>query len=376
MFQKIFQKANEKDRPHIYQLFKFNLALVLRLIELMSLTILIAGLAWILGDFFIDLLGNFWVGSFLSIVVMLVFIGLCRLAVLAFKSSLDRAVGLDARPLKVRLGQLAKNDLRQLLFIAVFSTAFLAVLLKLPIHFWILVLLVLGFAFLLASHVFLCFKPRVRPLTAEERADIFSPRLLTLCQKINFDTFYLNENFTPVLQVPYLEGLGRRARLVIPQRCLTAFKPNELEFFLFAALMGKVARLPLKYFLMRCFSVALVLPFSAILFSILAPIWAYPVLTKPVLLVIIWAGFWFGLVFSELADLLIKRQLTAQLEAMASLLIKDEQTMVAALNVLDAANLCPDKIPFWITIFNQRYSSTEELKKIQYYAYLAKAPGN
>ncbi len=379
MFKKFARLEDRNDRLEIYNLLNFNLKACQRVAEFFLLAILASGLAWMISSPLTRSLGQI-AGSALAIGLMLLMAALVRLPFLIALGTLQADFGLDPRPASIRLRAFFIVGARRWLTAWVLSVAAYQVLARCDLWLWSLVIFLVGFI-LTVLHAYFpgLFDPRsLRPLQPGELDPALLKRLDMWKVKtgLGSDQVVVSTSYDPYLTPPYLRGLGRTLKLVVPEKALAFFTPRELTLLGGATAMSGLVKTPLKFLFLRLCSLAVSVPLASILISTLGGgWWGYPLITSPALIVLIWAAFWLGHWLAELTSLLTWRGINTQLVAAASVLLKDESAVEATLGTLAEKNLEEDNPPAWREIFLVRHTKKAFLNRTKYHQHMSKFNG-
>jgi len=376
MFEKFARIEDRSERLEIYNLLKFNLSACLRLVEFLALAVLISGLGWFIGLKLSEPLGRI-PGGLIALGLMLLVFGLVRLPLLYLSGTLAADFGLDPRPASRRLKSMILGGLRRLALVWLISAILYLGLIHLNLWLWTLSALALGAILITLDAFFPCFwrGGRHRPLNPGE----LSPELLARIDQWTPKTglaskaIVVSAAFSPELTPPFLEGLGRTMRLVIPEKNLIAFTPRELSVLVVTRVVAALIKAPLKFLLLRFCALAVAVPLASILLSTLgAGLWAYPLTYSPALLALVWAGAWIGAGAAEFTILLTRRSMDTQLAAVAAMILKDEEALPAALAVLAEKNLEETNSPAWREIFRPRFNRQTFINRAKYHQHMSK----
>ncbi len=374
MFKKFAGLENRTERLEIFNLIKFNLTTCLRLMEFLSLALLLFGLGWLLsGPFTAD---GLFPGALLAIFLMLLAVSVARLPFVWAVSALLAAFSLDPRPAKSRLAALARSALHRGAVIWLITVILLWGLAEMNLWVWTLSTLGFGAALILGEA---CFPRLWRPEKLRPpREGELPPSLLARLDHWTAQTglprcrLMISSDFDTELRPPRLSGLGPTLTLIISEKALAAFPPREMEVLVVAAVIGALIKAPLKMLLLRFCALAVAVPLAAILISTLgASWWAYPLVTSPALVALIWLAAWIGAGAAELTGRLTHRALAPQLAAAATVILKDEEALVRALMILAERNLEEESPPAWREMFRCRPSRAAFLKRAHYHRHLA-----
>lgn len=379
MFKKFARLEDRAERLEIYNLLRFNLGACLRVLEFFFLAVSVSGLAWLISSPLIEALGR-KPGSALTIGLLLLAAALLRFPFLYALTALEADFGLDPRPVRLRLTNMLKRGLRLFLIAWLLSLVLFWALVDLNLWLWSLLALVVGLSVTLVKAFFpgLLDPETLRPLQDGEVSPALLKRLDLWKDKIGLDSrrLMVASGFSPGLEPPYLRGLGKGLRLVIPEKALAQFTPRELELLLVSSAMEGLVKAPLKFLFLRLCSLAVAVPLASIFISAIGgSLWGYPLLVSPALIVLVWAAFWLGHWVAELTIRLTRRSVQVQLAAAASVLLKDEDAVEAALSTLAAANLEETDPPAWREFFLPRHSKKEFLRRIKYQQHISKFNG-
>lgn len=376
MFERYARLEDRAERLEVFNLLKLNLSACLRLAELLSMVLLAAGPAWLLGRRLTEALGPA-LGSALTLLLMLALPALVRLPAVALTGRLKAAFGLDPRPAAQRFKAAASVGLRR--FAAAWLVSGLLFLGLAYLNLWVWTLAALGLG--LGLMILDAFFPQwLRPEKLRElRPDDLDPDLTLRLDHWTSKTglpsraVMVGGAFRPELEPPRLEGLGPTQRLIIPEKALAAFPPRELAVLVVATAVGGLVKAPLKFLLLRLCALAVAVPLASILISTLGlSLWAYPLQASPALMVLVWLAVWIGALVAEFAARLTRRSLEAQLAAVAEMALEDQEALPQALAIIAEKNLEEDNPPAWREVFRSSYSRQLFLQRVKYHQHMAK----
>lgn len=376
MFEKYARLEDRAERLEIFNILKLNLCACLRLVEFLVLVILISGPAWFLGSTLTETIGRL-PGAALALGLMLGLVALARLPLLLVLSRLAADFGLDPRPAAHRFKDILAPVRRRGLAAWLISFILYLGLSYLNLWIWTLASLILGIGLMILDAYFPGWlRPeRIRPLRPDDLEPALLERLDHWTSKTGLPSRSLavSTSFSPTLEPPRLEGLGRTTRLIIPEKALAAFTPRELSVMVVAAAVSSLVKAPFKFLLLRLCALAVAIPLASIFISTLGlSLWGYPLYISPALLVLVWTAAWIGYGVAEFALRLTRRGMEAQLAAVAVMVTKDEEALPAALATLADKNLEEEAPPAWREIFRHRYSRQAFLKRAKYHQHMAK----
>lgn len=374
MFKKFSKIQDRNERLEIYNLLKFNLGVCRRLVELLMLAVLVSGFAGLFCDPLLEL--GFFPGSTLAVGLLLLVIWLTRLPFVFAAGQLDADFGLDPRPFRRRLKLIVQLELRRAALLWLISLPLLFGLRYLDLWAWALAALAFGALLITLDAMFPRFM-RPDKLRAPHEGEL-PPSLLAKIESWEPQTglaprsLTVSTEFTPELKPPVLTGLGPTLKVVIPEKALASFPSRELSVLVVTAVVGALVKTPLKFLLLRFCALAVAVPLASILIGALgAGIWLYPLTVKPGLIVLIWGGMWVGHSLAEFADRLIRRGVDTQLAAAAALLLKDEESLVHAMETLAEKNLEEESPPVWREIFRPRHTRRIFIRKAKYHRHMS-----
>lgn len=379
MFEKYVRLENRAERLEIYNILKLNLSACLRLVEFLALVILISGPAWFLGSALTETIGRL-PGAALAIGLMLGLVALVRLPLLLIMSRLAADFGLDPRPATHRFKATLAPVRRRGLAVWLISFLLFLGLNYLNLWIWTLASLILGIGLMILDAYFPGWlRPeQIRPLRPDDLEPALLERLDHWTAKTGLPSRSLavSTSFSPSLELPRLEGLGRTTRLIIPEKALAAFTPRELSVMVVAAAVGSLVKAPLKFLLLKLCALAVAIPLASIFISTLGlSLWGYPLYISPALLVLVWMAAWIGYGVAEFALRLTRRGMETQLAAVAVMVTKDEEALPTALTTLADKNLEEESPPAWREIFRSRFSRQAFLQRAKYHQHMAKFTG-
>ncbi|UQZ88114.1 hypothetical protein C4J81_02360 [Deltaproteobacteria bacterium Smac51] len=380
MFEKFAMIEDQKERLEIYNILKFNLTACLRLAEFMALAVLISGLGWFIGTESTRLItpeAGPWASAGVSIALMILIFALLRLPFLLAIGRLHAAFGLDPRSGSCRLKELFGLGMRRGLVAWAVSMLLYGALIRLDLWYWTILALATG-AVLVALNSFmprLVTPEKLRPL----RDGDLTPALLNQIERwtpktgLSSNDIFVSTTFSPELTFPRLEGVGPTTKLIVNEKALSSFPPRELSILVVTGIMDALIKGPLKFMLLRFCSLAVAVPLAAILISTVgASIWAYPLMNNPVLITLVWAAAWVGLIISDFTIRLTSRGMSAQLAAAATMVMKDETSLDAALSTMAKKNLEEESPASWRELFRPQYSHQAFMKRARYHQHMSK----
>lgn len=365
MFKKFACLSDETERREIFSLLTFNLTLCLRLMEILSLSFLFFGLGWFISQSTASLGPN--LGPAAAVALMLIFIALMRLGPLWAREKLGATFGLS--PAEGCLERALIRQLKPGLWLYLSSLPLLFGLEYLPLWGWTLAALALGLGILLLLNTFpRLWRPgRLRPAGAEipaelrQRASLWQSR-----SHLGPEQVWVDDNCSLEAVWPRLEALGSRLRLIIPRRLLQ-LPPRELSALASLSLLAAVMRVPQKFLLLKICVLCFCLPLAAILIALLgSALWAYPLLVKAVLVILIWLALALGWLVAQLALNLTSRTLETQLAASLMDILPEGPALVrSALELAAAKNLEPARRPAWQDFFRPHLAWETLLKRAE-----------
>lgn len=375
MFKKFAQLEDRTERLELFNLLKFNLQILLRLAELLSLAALASGPAWRLGTVLAQRAGQA-AGAVLAIGLMALILALVRLPFLYSLGSLNAAFGLDPRPTGRFLKWLIKGELIRCGLLWLISSVLFLGLAWLNLWLWITLGLVLGALGLVcaALNPFWGRKTPREPQPGElspnlvERLDKWSPKT-----GLTSGDILISDDFSPGLKKPWLVGLGRRVKIIIPEKALCAFKPEQLGLLTVSAMVERLAKAPEKMLLLRLSALAVAVPLAGILISLAGPgLWGYPIHKSPALMTMVWLAGWVAFGLGEISIRMTRRSLETQASAVAALLLKNEDSLPQALETFAERNLEQDSPSAIIGFFSPHYDRKRFMKQVRRHQHLAK----
>lgn len=376
MFKKLSKLEKHTERLEAFNLIKFSLSALLVLTEFLWLGLLIGGLGGLIS---IPVIYIPIYGDYLALGMMLLSLGLVRLPYLYTKGTLYHDFGQDPRSGLKRLKLIVTLELRRGLVIWLASCLLFYGLVNLDFWYW----LGCTFALFLISVSLVAFYPKLwwplklRPLQEGDVPEILLNSLKRWEDKngLTKDKIVVSTTFTPELQPPYLLGLKPRQYLVIPEKALASFPPQELNLLLVMATLEAIIKIPSKIFLLYLCSISISIPLTAILLNTLGVfLWSYPLVTSPLPITLVWFGAWLGLRLADFSTRLIFRTLGPQLAAAATTLLNDENpnALSSTCSTLARYNLEEDSPPAWRKIVRARYTAKTFIKKTLYHQHIAK----
>ena len=375
MFKKFARIKNRTERLEIYNLLKFNLTACLKLVEFLILAVLISGFAWLFTPALMQT--GFFIGSALAIGFMLLIVWLVRLPIICASSQLAADFGLDSRPLMRRLKNIFTLELRRLPMFWLFSVVLFWGLRFMDLWVWTLAALALG-AMLTTLDAFF---PRIlRPEKLRPaRDDELPSNLLTKVERwtpqtgLSRKSLMVSATFSPELDPPRLAGLGATQKIIISEKALASFPPRELSVMVVTAVIGSLVKAPLKFLLLRFCALAVAMPLAAIMISTLGTtLWLYPIAVNPPLITLVWVGLWLGYNMAEFTARLTRRGMDTQLAAAASVLLKDEESLVHAVDTMAEKNLEEEEPAPWREVFLPRHTRHIFIRKAKYHQHMSK----
>ncbi|MCL2029237.1 MAG: hypothetical protein FWG97_02330 [Deltaproteobacteria bacterium] len=379
MFKKLSGLADPDERLEIFNLLKFNLALCRRLMEFLTLAILITGFGWLIGN--PPAARPPLTYSALLIGLALFCAALPRWLFMAVESTLAADFGLDPRSPGLRLADWAAREIRWLTAAWLLSVLLFHLLAVLELWVWTLTGLTLGAGLLLLDAFFPRFlRPEKLRAAREDEVDpALSQRFDKWAKRMDFRPrpIQVSATFSPYLSPPRLSGLGPTQTLVISEKALAAFTPRALTLLTVSAVVEGLVKTPLKFFLLRLCALAAAGPLAAVFIGTLgARLWLYPMVYNPALIILVWLAAWLGLTLADFTARLVRRDMEAQLAAAAAMILKDDEAVRAARATLAARNLEEEAPPAWRDWFSHSYGAPAFLKRYQHYRRLNSASDN
>lgn len=376
MFKKFTAPENLEEKLEIFNLLKFNLVSSLKLMELLALLILGAGLGWRISSFFTNMLGPFY-GTPIAVAALLLFVLLLRLPPVFILTKLYGDFGLDLRPSGPRLKKMASLSFYHFLLAWVASLLLLAGLHFMPLWIWTVASLAASFFILMLASNYpgLADLAEFRQLRPGDLPDYTLVQLDQWSGKtgVGSKDILISTTFNPVLEAPSLFGLGRKTRLIVPERALAVLPPKEMNFLVLTAAIGGVANAQLKFIFLRFCALATAFPLAAILIATWgSSMWGYPLMINPSLVVYAWLGLWLGVNLAEISERFTRRSIEVQLAAAVSTILVDQDIPQSAYAALGSKNLAESSPPLWRAVFLKRHGVSEMLKRIRYQCHLAK----
>jgi len=378
MFKNFSSLPDPNERLEIFNLLKFNLAFCRRMIEFLTLTALVVGFGWLIGQPAAPRPSPLHSAPLIGLALLLA--ALPRWLFLAIESSLAADFGLDPRSLRQRLAALAAREIRWLAAVWLFSVLMFQLLTLVDLWAWTLAALVAGAGLLIldAMRPGLLRPERPRPPQEGELDPALTERLDNWARQMGSKPWpiRIDTTFSPYLTTPRLSGFGSAQALVIPEKALSAFTPRALALLTVSAMVEGLVKAPLKFILLRGCALAVAGPLAAIFISTLgARMWFYPMFHNPALVILIWLAGWLGLALADFTTRIVRRDLEAQLASAAALILKDEEAVDAARTTLALKNLEEEAPPAWRDWFSQRYGRPAFLKRCRHYRSLNASAG-
>ncbi|MDR2613596.1 MAG: hypothetical protein LBG06_12575 [Deltaproteobacteria bacterium] len=367
MFDGIRSRTDPRYRGDTYSRWDFGLALAQRAVEagfLACVFFFLGRSVWGLGTAALPGMAGHVLGAALLVTAF----ALARVPAGLLRGELDRAFGIDARPLLVR----AKAALGRFLFLLPVGTAGTAALYAaLPVLgplAWGLACLALVW---LAAALWLML-PRLAILSA---GNLRSPEpgeipagagrhlaLLTSGDvKLGPDDILVTRAFLPGLPAPFFMA----GKIVVPEAALSGFPPGALEVRIIAAALARLVSAGRSLALLRFFSLALSAPASLILLNTAGIHLGYPLAVSPGLVGLVWAGAWGAFWFSELACLFVERSVSARIAATVAAVTLDARSLFESVDVMARANLDPARRTSLLDLFRHRQNPVSQFEAIK-----------
>ncbi|MDL2259565.1 hypothetical protein LJB99_01630 [Deltaproteobacteria bacterium OttesenSCG-928-K17] len=375
MFKKFAQLENRAERLELFNLLKLNLQILLKLAELLTLVILASGPAWRLGAALAEAAGPA-AGPALAIIIMMLIFGLVRLPFICCLRHLNASFGLDPRPTEKFLKQFLGCETRLGGLGLVVSLVLFWGLTVTNLWLWTIFAVIIGAVLILAYTL----RPElIKPLTlrppspGEMDAD-FLARIDKWSDKTGLSSLdvCIGTDYFPGLKRPGLIGLGRRSKLIIPEKCLISFRPRQLNILVTAAIVEALAKAPEKIMLLRFSAIAVAAPLAGILISLVGTgLWGYPARYSPALMTQIWLAGWISFNLAEMSIRMTRRSIETQAAAVAAMLLKDGEALEEALAILAERNL-EEESPSAITgFFSPHYDRKRFMKHVRQHQHMA-----
>ena len=117
---------------------------------------------------------------------------------------------------------------------------------------------------------------------------------------------------------------------------------------------------------------ALAISVSTILINSVGIIlWDYPKILGPVDIVALWLGGWACFNVSTFSTRLVKRTLEPQLAMAASVILKDEDSLMRAVTIMAKRNLEGEGTSGWLEIFQMRFGVKSFIRRAELQRHIA-----
>jgi hypothetical protein len=367
MFRRISSTADPRFAGDAYCRWDLGLALAQRTVEAAFMACALVFLAGRIRDLALAAAPG-TPGEILAALALVSAFALARLPVGLLRASLDRAFGLDPRPLGSRAAR-AAWDHAVLIPVGVAGT--LALSTALPVMgplAWGASCLALVW---LATALWIML-PRIPLLSA---ASLRAPapgeippaavRLMgILCPGpggIGPDDVLVSSAFFPGLQAPF----PMAGKIVVPEKALARLPPKALETLLVAAALSRFSRVGRSLTLLRIFCMALAAPTSLILLNSVGVVFGYPFETPPGLAALFWAGVWSAFWFAELSILFFRRAVSTRLYATVAAVTMDAKGLFQSIELVARGNLDPTRRSPFLDLFRPRQSPESQFEAIK-----------
>ncbi|MDR1037027.1 MAG: hypothetical protein LBT40_10790 [Deltaproteobacteria bacterium] len=367
MFSRIKARTDPRRLGYTYCRWDFGLGLAQRLAELGFLACLLTFLAediWGVGGLLLPGVA----GHVLAALLMMGAFALARLPVGLARIQLDHAFGLDTRPFRARAASFLA---RLAVLVPAGAAGTLALYAALPVlgplawggAYLALVWLALAL-WLMLPRVFILSEKRLRsPLEGELPPG--TEKYLTLLSsgqvKISLDDVLVSTSFYPGLPAPFTMS----GKILVPERALRGFPPKALEVRVAAAALCRVVSSGRSITLLRFFSMALAVPASLILLNSVGILFGYPIVARPGVIALVWAGVWASFWFSEFAALYVERSVSARVSATVAAVTLDARSLFESVELSARGNLDPGFQTPFLDLFRPRQNPVSQFESIK-----------
>ncbi|MDR1039010.1 MAG: hypothetical protein LBR80_02355 [Deltaproteobacteria bacterium] len=368
MFSRIRSRTDPRRLGETYSRWDFALALIQRVVEaayIVCLLFFLGDAIWRLGESMAPQAAGRVVASLLLVLAF----GIARLPVGLLRSSLDSAFGVDPRRWRERASAGLWHFLALLPVGAAGTLALLATIPVMGPFAWGGIALALVW---LATALWL-LKPRVailsdRNLRPPEAGEIpaGAERYLSLLSATRASGLgpgdvVVSTAFYPGLPVPF----PMAGKLMVPERDLAAFPPNALAAGMAAAALCREVSSGRSLAILRFFSVSLAVPASLILLNSVGILFGYPIVVRPCLAALFWAGIWAAFWFSEFATLFVERTISARVSAAVAALTMDAKGLFESVEITARGNLDPSGPAPILDLFRPRQNPVSQFEAIK-----------
>ena len=373
MFKKISSSENKVECLGAFNSLNFFLAALLRFVEFIGLVWLVFGLGLFITKPFA---ASGLLGDVLSLALMIMILGALRVPLLYMRSALYADFGLDARSVVTRVKSILSRELYRGFIIWVGSCVVYVAMLNLNQINWLIFVSLLGMIWVGLVTLFpkIWSPEKLRPLkegdlspTTLARVDSWASKTGICSQRI-----VVSEAFSPFIQPPRIVGFGRTQLVVVPAMNLYIFPPREMALLLSTVILGAMFKAPLKIYFLHLCALALAISVSTIIINSAGVLlWGYPQTLGPVNIVALWFGGWACLNVAKFSTRLVQRSLEPQLAMAASVILKDEHSLVRAISIIAVRNLENEVTSGWMEVFQMRFGVKSFIRRAELQRHIA-----
>ncbi|MDR1314395.1 MAG: hypothetical protein LBQ12_12050 [Deltaproteobacteria bacterium] len=367
MFKRLKSRTDPRRLGDVYTRWDFALTVLQRLVEagfLVCLLFFLADSLWAMAG----RLAPGVAGDILASIFAVAAYGLARVPVGLLRGSLDSAFGIDPRPFRARARAAAAKFA---IFLPVGAAGTVALYASLPVLgplAWAgtcLALVWLALAlWLMLPRVAVLSDAKLRKPEEGEIPPGAAKYLKALSSgpvKIGPEDVLVSTAFYPGLPQPY----PMAGKILVPEKALGAFPPKALEIRLAAAALCRVVSSARSLTILRFFSMSLAVPASLILLNSVGILFGYPVMVKPELTALVWAGVWASYWFSEFAALFVERTISARVSATVAAVTLDARSLFESVELTARANLDPSSQTPFLDLFRPRQNPVSQFESIR-----------
>ncbi|MDR1079380.1 MAG: hypothetical protein LBQ79_00070, partial [Deltaproteobacteria bacterium] len=179
--------------------------------------------------------------------------------------------------------------------------------------------------------------------------------------KVGPEDVLVSTAFYPGLPAPF----PMAGRILVPEKALRAFPPKALEVRVAAAALCRVVSSGRSIALLRFFSMSLAVPAALILLNSAGILYGYPVVVRPPLVALVWAGIWAAFWFSEFAALYVERTVSARVSATVAAVTLDARSLFESVEITARGNLDPATQTPWLDFFRPRQNPVSQFEAIR-----------
>ncbi|MDR1050911.1 MAG: hypothetical protein LBP95_07500 [Deltaproteobacteria bacterium] len=364
MFNRFFINASHKEKAALRATLDFLLACLSRLLELMAVVLLCAGLADWLAGLFPEPAGRV-LGPLLSMLPACLFLSVCLCVFPFLRGELRASCGLDARSGWARLRAAWPCLLSGFFYLWLGSWCLLLVMRLLNIYVWAAVLAALVWGLVLVVHWagILTARTALRPMG---RAEI--PQGLAAVLR-NWEArdgakrpgrLLVSERATSGVGGPFYLGDD----IVVPQKAVSLLPADGLKAGIVMAIVAQMLKLSRNYLILRLGALTMAVPASMMLLYSLGHVMGYPLLVRPAHVALVWLGCWLSFSACELVLNMVRRLIHHRLNLAAAAILGQARPVVLNVESMADLNLVPWKTSRWVRAVSRLPCPEEQMRAL------------